>query len=148
MECINCGSKEQTGSFCSICGTKIGSGTSNASRKNSDAEYDSYEKVLEEKKRSERRAKAVTSIFSVVMCLIAIWNNWGYREFGEIVVICMLTIVVVIAVYNAIAAKMGFYKAEEYLKKYVLLKKEMGSAKAIKIMEETINIWNSPLEQY
>lgn len=142
MFCSQCGSKVQEGvRFCPNCGKPI-SGIEDTAFENqrndlvSVRDGSKYEELLEEKSKKEKLGNIIAFSIVVFLCLILVINNYGYKEFGEIVIMCALTAFVVLAVYGVIAGVMGFYGAKKYYKKYLQMKLEIGKTEAIKMIEQ------------
>ena len=151
MFCSKCG-KELKGEekFCPNCGFVL-NGTGNKDNdtnghKEQKAEsvsnqggFDQYERSLEDKARKEKTGNIITFSIVGVLCVVLFVNNTGYRDTGEILVMCALTSFFVIAVYGVIAAVMGIYGAGKYLDKYRQMKREVGKTEAVKMIEQSFH---------
>lgn len=142
MFCSQCGSEIQEGvKFCPNCGKAIldnddVASCNQASHTVSGTDMDVYENMLEEKAKKEKKGNIIAFSVVGILCLILVINNNGYREYGEILIMCAITSFVVLAVYGVIAGCMGFYGAEKYFKKYQQMKQEIGKTEAIKMIEQ------------
>lgn len=105
--------------------TEIGSGKA-----------DLYEKGLEERAQKETWGNIIAFSIMGILCLILTINNWGYSDLMEIVIMCGGVSLIILAVYSAIAAGLGFYGANKYLHKYRQMKEEIGKVEAVKMIEQ------------
>ena len=138
MFCGKCGKQVAYDSnWCPFCGEKMLI-PQKLEKEICNNEYDSYEDGLEKKKKIEEKGIFISIFLGIIICGVAIVNNWGYRDFSEIVIICILVVLSIAAIYNAMAESMGVYKAGENLEKYRRLKVDIGRTEAIKTMEESM----------
>lgn len=136
MLCRKCGKEiENDSKFCIYCGTKVMTSSTEEDGSIPEKEIDTYENELQKKAEMERKGNMIAYGVVALLSLVIIRNNWGQREWTEILVICALFAFIVLAAYGAIAAGMKFYGSQNYLAKYRQLKKEVGKTEAIKIIE-------------
>ena len=136
MVCRRCGKEiEDDSKFCVYCGAKVTTISTEEEGSISEKEVDSYEYELQRKAELEHKGNLIAYGVIALLSLIIIRNNWGQRDWTEILVICALFAFIVLAVYGAIAAGMKFYGSQNYLGKYRQLKREVGKTEAIKIIE-------------
>lgn len=141
MNCTKCGNPIGTNDrYCTKCGHTL---FRNLSLSNVDEvihnknELDQYELSFAKKETRENYCKTIVFVIGGAGCIAIIKNNWGYRDIGEILIICGLAIFIIYAIYSAIAAFGGFYNSGKYLRKYKQLKDEIGKEEAVKIIEES-----------
>ena len=160
MKCVNCGAENQNDVICQECGFLLEENIECVDKKdeynmykseskikkdesiktdNDSSVVDSYEKELEKKKEIEDICGIIAGIIWLGLCGTIVKNNWGYRDFEEVLILCIIITAIVVAVCNAIDACLGVYKAGENLERYIKLKKEVGRVEAIKVMEQTTN---------
>lgn len=135
MYCPNCGKKvQESWNVCSECGYFL-------VRKNVDvnSSIDLYMEQLQKNRQKELIGQCIAAFWIVVLCGLVVINNIGYQSILGIFITCVLVMLVIVAVYNAVAEYFGIYKAGEKLNKYCKLKMDVGHAEAIKIMEQAGN---------
>ena len=141
-KCPDCGTVVKDVKYCPNCGRILRQAESEQRidtdrRENGDGDKeDQYETALEKKARIEKYGNIVTFSIAGILCLILLVNNWGYYDLTEIVIMCAVVSLVILAIFSAIAAAMGFYAANRYLNKYCQMKREIGKVEAVKMIEQ------------
>lgn len=139
-KCPDCGTVVEGVKYCPNCGrllwqAELEQKITTDIEESRDKE-DQYEITLEKKGRMENYGNIIAFSIIGILCLILLVNNWGYRDLTEIVFMCAIVSLVILAIFSAVAATMGFYGANRYLKKYRQMKREIGKVEAIKMIEE------------
>ena len=139
-KCPDCGTAVEGVKYCPNCGRLLWQAESEQwietdGRKSGEKE-DQYEASLEKKGTMEKYGNIATFSITSILCLILLVNNWGYYDLTEIVIMCAVVTLVILAIFSAIAAAMGFYGANKYLNKYRQMKQEIGKTEAVKMIEQ------------
>lgn len=142
-KCPDCGTVVEGVKYCPNCGRLLWQAESEQRigtdrRKNEDREdkEDQYEAALEKKGTMEKYGNIAAFSVAGILCLILLINNWGYYDLTEMVIMCAVVSLVILAIFSAIAAAMGFYGANGYLHKYRQMKREIGKVEAVKMIEQ------------
>lgn len=139
-KCPDCGTVVEGVKYCPNCGRLLCQVESEQRIETGGGESgdkeDQYEAALEKKGTMEKYGNIATFSIAGILCLILLVNNWGYYDLIEIVIMCAVVSLVILAIFSAIAAAMGFYGANKYLNKYRQMKGEIGKTEAVKMIEQ------------